>query len=318
MSKINVAVLRGGPSTEYEVSLRSGKYVHDNLPSKYNGIDVFIDRKGVWHRDGMPRSARQILEYVDVVFNALHGEYGEDGKVQAELQNHGKKYTGSKSLASAIAMNKDRTKKVLQDHHIRMPRHIFLTGPMPSIETLVEIFRIMTLPFIIKPNSAGSSFGVSVVNGFHEFEDAVMHALSVSPSILIEEFIRGREATCGVLEEFRGEKYYTLPPVEIIPHKSGFFDYDAKYNGKSHEICPGNFSSAESNEIRSAAVGVHKALGLSHYSRSDFIVTRKGVYFLEANTLPGLTEASLLPMSLGAIGCNIPDFLDHVITLAMR
>jgi D-alanine-D-alanine ligase len=137
---------------------------------------------------------------------------------------------------------------------------------------------------------------------------------------MIEEFIPGREATCAVLDsaENRGD-VYALSPIEIVkPQENDFFDYDAKYSGKSQEICPGDFTAEETDMIQDFAVRAHKALGLNHYSRSDFIVAPDGIYILEVNSLPGLTSESLLPKSLQVAGCDFHEFLDHVITLALR
>jgi D-alanine-D-alanine ligase len=171
---------------------------------------------------------------------------------------------------------------------------------------------------VVKPVSAGSSVGITVVRTFFDLESALASALEHSDSVIIEEFIEGREATCGVLDNFRDEKHYALLPVEIIPHKdSTFFDYDAKYRGESLEICPGNFDEDTKRIIQEVAQSVHRELGLRHYSRSDFIVhPKRGVFFLEVNTLPGLTSESLLPKSVKAVGSSLPEFLDHVIMMA--
>jgi D-alanine-D-alanine ligase len=149
---------------------------------------------------------------------------------------------------------------------------------------------------------------------------ALEKALKYSDVIIVEEFIKGKEATCGVVENFRGQMIYPLFPVEIIkPKDFEFFGYDAKYSGESSEACPGNFSEKEKKTIQDMAVEAHRILGLRHYSRSDFIVSpKRGVYILEVNTLPGLTKESLLPKSLEAAGCSLSNFLDHVITLALE
>ena len=137
---------------------------------------------------------------------------------------------------------------------------------------------------------------------------------------MIEEYVGGREATCGVIEHFRGKDFYALPPVEIIPSfTQDFFSYDAKYGGSSKEICPSSFSHEIKREIEEAAARIHEILGLSHYSRSDFIIhPKRGVYFLEVNTLPGLTKESLFPKSLSAIGSTMSEFVDHIIGIAIN
>ena len=319
MRKIKVAVLRGGPSSEYEVSLKTGKQVIDSLPSGYIPIDVFIDRSGIWHVDGAPVEPQKILQTSDVVFNALHGEYGEDGKLQRLLDHYGVKYTGSTALASALAMNKVMAKEIFQSAGIKTPVFKVFKNIKDIHGTAQTIFRTFPMPAIVKPNASGSSVGVSIAKKHTDLAPAIEEALKYSDTVLVEEFIVGKEATCGVIESFKGQKYYSLLPVEICkPAENAFFDFDAKYSGKSKEICPGNFSAKESKQIQEMAIAAHKALGLRHYSRSDFMVhPKRGVYILETNTLPGLTSESLLPKSLKAVGSTLPHFLDHILQLAL-
>lgn len=318
--KIKVAVLRGGPSSEYDVSLKTGESVLKHLPSKYEGVDIFISRDGTWHLHGMPRKPADALKHVDVAFVALHGQYGEDGKIQRILEHIGIPYTGSASFPSAVAMNKHLTKNALArlKDKIKFAFHKIFTKEEVEEKGMHQIFREIPHPSIVKPVSAGSSVGVTVIHKFDDLEDALKYAFEHSDSVIVEEFIEGREATCGVLDQFRNQKHYALMPVEIIPaKKSPFFDYKAKYGGESQEICPGNFDTETKHIIQEAAQAIHQELGLRHYSRSDFIVhPRRGVFFLETNTLPGLTSESLLPKSLHAVGSSLPEFLDHVITLA--
>lgn len=321
-TKLTVGVLRGGPSSEYEVSLQSGDAVLLNLhPAKYAMRDILIDKDGVWHIGGTSRKPEQALKGIDIVFNALHGEYGEDGQVQRVLEHFGVPYTGSGVFGSALAMNKVLAKRTLNTEGINTPHHAVIRLDEGAVDVqTIHAFRSVTLPVIVKPALLGSSVGISIARDFHQFESAVRKALSHSPVVMVEEFIKGKEATCGVIEDFRGKEVYSLLPIEIRPpaHKE-FFDYDAKYTGISQEICPGNFSPEEMREIQRLAVLAHKALGLRHYSRSDFIVSpTRGIYFLETNTLPGLTSESLLPKSLRAVGTELSEFLDHVLTLALK
>ena len=291
----------------------------NNLPEKYQPIDVFIDTEGTWHIDGLPIKPESLLKKADVAFIAMHGEYGEDGKVQKILETHGIPFTGSGSFASAMGMNKAKTKEIFKQYGIKTPYHILLNKAEMTKEKVHELFRSFPHPNIVKPASAGSSIGVSKVEKFDELEPALLKAFEYGPVVIMEEFIAGKEATCGVVNNFRNEELYSLLPVEIRkPAENAFFDYDAKYNGKSEEICPGNFTAEEKHHIQEAAKAIHKALGLRHYSRSDFIVhPRRGIYALEVNTLPGLTSESLLPKSLAAVGSTLPEFFDHIITLAL-
>lgn len=321
MSKLVVGVLRGGPSHEYEVSLATGQTVLNQLPEeKYKPVDIFISRDGEWHVDGRVRTPADALRGMDVAFNALHGQYGEDGQVQKMLDDIGMKYTGADAVSSALSMHKARAKDVFARAGIKIPAHrIVHKGAV--MDTLVrEIFESMFLPLIVKPASAGSSLGMTLVHDYRDVPRALLYAFAHSDQALIEHYVRGREATCGVIEDYRGSRHYALLPVEIIPHQTKkFFDFDAKYSGDTQELCPGNFSNEEKRMIEDASIKAHDALGLRHYSRSDFILTPKGdIYILETNTLPGLTPASLLPKSLVAVGSNMPEFLDHVVSLALK
>lgn len=327
--KLRVGVLRGGTSSEYDVSLKTGGAVLKHLPAeKYMPVDLLITKDGQWHVNGLPADLPKISRNVDVVFNALHGEYGEDGKVSRLLDHFSIPYTGSKALPSAIGMNKVLSKeffakagmktplsRVIQDHGIEdiKERESF------AKETAFEIYRHLTPPWIVKPISGGSSVGTYIINSYPKLVEALIALAESGTDVLLEEFIRGKEATCGVVDLFRGKETYSLLPIEIRPAQNRtFFDYEAKYGGETEEIVPGNFSREESAEIQRLAALAHTTLGLRHYSRSDFIVTPRGIYILEVNTLPGLMEHSLLPKSLHAVGSSLPEFLDHVIALALE
>ena len=318
MAQTVVGIIRGGISGEYDVSLKTGGAVLRHLPSHYTPVDILIDKKGVWHRGGIAHAPEKALSHVDVVFNALHGYYGEDGKLQKFLDHLQVPYTGSGAIPSAMGMHKMMAKDVFARHGLKTPYAMVLKRNSPWNKEAVRVYRSVPHPSVVKPISGGSSLGTRVVHDFHELLDALNHAFHYSESVIVEEYISGREATCGVLDHFRGEEHYALPPVEIIPPAGRFVDYEVKYNGSTRELCPSFFSEAEKREIMRAAIVAHKALGLRHYSRSDFIVSPRGVHILEVNTLPGLTEESLLPKSCKAIGCSLSDFLDHTIQLALN
>lgn len=316
-----VGVLRGGPSSEYDVSLKSGANVLTELNrDKYEPRDIFISRDGEWHLHGVPVPPERALRGVDVAFNVIHGHYGEDGQVQRVLETHAVPYTGSDALASAIAFNKHQTKELASQLGVKVA-HGVVVEPTDDLESLAfDLFRSFPHPAIVKPVAGGSSVGTTKVESFHQLQSALERAFEVSPKALIEEFIKGKEATVGVIDGFRGEKTYALMPVEIIPPpKHSFFSHEAKYSGESIERVPGNFTQEEKNELTRLAKAVHEGLSLSHYSRSDFIVSRRGIYFLEVNSAAavGLTKESILPKALHAVGSRLSEFLDHVIGLAL-
>lgn len=326
--KIRVGVLRGGISPEYDVSLKTGGAVLRHLSAeKYAPADLLITKDGQWHLNGRPADLPKISRNVDVIWNALHGEYGEDGKVSGLLDHFSIPYTGSKALPSALGMNKVLAKKFFVKAGIKTPASRVIENygieeaerERLARETAFDIFRTITPPWILKPISGGSSVGTQIIKTYPDLIQTLLAFAQSGTDMLLEEFIRGKEATCGVIDSFRGEEIYSLLPVEIRPASGrAFFDYEAKYGGDTEEIVPGNFSRDESIELQRLAALAHATLRLRHYSRSDFIVTPRGIYILETNTLPGLTESSLLPKSLHAVGSSLSEFLDHVITLALE
>ena len=317
LSKVRVAVLRGGPSREYDVSLQSGASVLQYLPEQFHPIDVFISKDGHWHVSGIVKEPHQILSNIDVVFNALHGEYGEDGQLQHLLETHNVKFTGPKRFAAALSMNKAKTKDVYRQCGIKTPYFRVIKKTMPVAAIVRDLYSNFPMPCVVKPLAAGSSVGVFIIKDVGALEAALTSLFETEETVLVEEFIQGKEATCGVVERYRRSPIYSLLPVEIIPPTGHFFDYKSKYSGSSQEVCPGNFRSDESRELQRLAAIAHQALGLRHYSRSDFIIhPRRGIYMIETNSLPGLTKESLLPKSLPATGITFSEFLEHIVTLA--
>lgn len=331
---IKVGVVRGGISPEYNVSLSTGGNVlahlrGPKLAHKYKAIDILIDRDGIWHINGLPVDPHDVRQKVDVVFNALHGDYGEDGKIQQLFDQLSIPYTGSGAFASAVGYNKVLSKERFSDFGIKTPKHMMF--PVYNEETdgelafyaqhcALHVAKNMPPSWIVKPVASGSSVGIHVCKTTADLVNVFIEYAKNNTSALVEELINGKEATVAVVEGFRGQAYYSLPPIEIrIPKKKVFFDYDAKYSGISQEICPGNFSPDEKIELEHLARLIHKELGLSHYSRSDFMIhPKRGIYALEVNTLPGLTDESLTPKALYAVGSNMAEFIDHILELALK
>lgn len=317
MMKMRVGVLRGGPSAEYDVSLKSGQAVLDALPAEqYDLADIYIDRSGTWHFRGRPVEPHRAFDQIDVIFNALHGRYGEDGTVQRLLDTHGVPYTGSDALGSAIGMHKALAKGLLKDHSVLLAHHRVLVQDDLSEAFLRELWTTFPQPSVVKPLDGGSSVATAVVRTFDELLFTLLEAFKESEKVLIEQYLKGREATVAVVEGFRGEPYYALPPIEIVPTKNSFFDYAEKYAGFAREICPAPFPRETTFALEEAARDIHQTLGLRDYSRSDFIVRPEGLFFLEVNTLPGLTPASLVPKAVESVGGNLSGFLAHLVDRA--
>jgi len=320
-TKTRVAVLRGGPSSEYETSLRTGATVLAHLPDAYHGLDVFVDKKGNWHLHGKREDPHKVLGKVDVVLNALHGEYGEDGNLQNLLDAHGVPFTGPKQFSAALAMNKRLAKDILAKEGIRTPYAVLLRKERVSnpTETASELYRTFPMPAVIKPVARGSSLGVSIARTAEEIAYALSLALELSDSVLIEEYIEGPEIVCGIIEGYRGEDLYTLLPVQVVlPPGSTFFDYHTKYSAGATYSIP-SVSPDTRTELQSMAADIHRLLGLRHYSSMDFIVhPRRGTYFLEADALPPLCDGSPFHAAVKGVGGTLPHFLEHLISLALK
>jgi D-alanine-D-alanine ligase len=326
MPRIKVAVLCGGPSSEWEVSMRSGTEVLKHLPKeKYDAKLIHITPDGRWmildRTKALPlklfgedgRAIKSDLRKFDIAFIALHGAFGEDGTVQAILEAIGLPYTGSGILASALGMNKLKTTEIAEAAGLLVPKTLIVSNE----EAKREIKKIFKYPLVIKPNGSGSSMGVSIVREDKELGPAISKALQDGGTAVAQQYIKGRELTCGVLGN-TGKDLIALPPVEIIS-KNTFFDYEAKYTSKAtEEVCPAKLPKNLERKIQELAIRAHRAIGADGLTRSDFILVKDKLYFLEINTSPGMTEASLCPKEARAMGWEMGEFLDMIVELALK
>ena len=292
----------GGSSSEREISIQTGSGVMRALQSlEYDARSLDYDANFI-------DAIRKIDP--DVVFVALHGPGGEDGQIQGILEFLGIPYTGSGIEAAALAMDKHLTKKLLAAEGLPTAAWDLFDlsgGTLPLLPGSLD------LPLVIKPRYEGSSSGVVIVHTHEEWTRAMIEASQRYPEILAEEFVGGREFTCGVL----GEE--ALPVVEIVANKDAFYTYEAKYAaGGSTHIVPARIDEDLAARMQMLALSVHRLVGLRDYSRTDFIVSREGrPYILEVNTLPGLTPTSLLPDACNAIGINYEALIDRLIHYAV-
>lgn len=317
MGKIRVAVVCGGPSAEYAVSVKTAGQVIKNLDrGKYAPRFVKIGKTGKWPavhslKSGeRPVSLKFLKKNFNIVFIAMHGEYGEDGTLQKKLEAAGIKYTGSGPAASRLGMDKVRSAAVFRRAGLIVPRHIlWKRGARIAFN----------FPVIVKPADRGSSVGTGVARNQKELAEKIKKAWKFSRDILVQEYVRGREFTCGVLE-INGRPRALLP-TEIIPKTSGFFDYSAKYTkGASQEITPPpNLPKTKILELQKIALRAHKAIGCRGFSRTDMIFGPDDkFYVLEINTIPGLTETSLFPKAAKAGGINFKKLLDLIIRAVLK
>ncbi|MDR3710041.1 MAG: D-alanine--D-alanine ligase [Capsulimonadaceae bacterium] len=327
MAKRNVAVLMGGTSSERDISLSTGRQILGALdPAKYRyyAIDSATGKilpgcdgsaKALTDADGAEISTLARLpeaapdQRPDVAIIALHGKGGEDGVIQGFLETVGIPYTGSGVLASALALDKARSKTFLSASGILMPAGVNLGKNDPRDIPF-------PLPAVVKPAGSGSSDGLTIVSEGGDLGAAIELGFQYDDTILIEEFVQGTEITCAVLGNDRLE---ALPVIEIIPAK-GVYDREAKYTpGATDEICPARLSADVTQDVQEIAIRCHRALGCRGMSRTDMIISGDGrIYVLEVNTIPGMTPTSLLPRAASVAGYTFSQLLDRLIDLALE
>ena len=311
--KLNLVVLMGGPSAEHDVSLATGKVILSALDKeKYNPIPVIVPKNGKW----------VLPEEANVVFIAMHGAYGEDGTVQGFLESARVPYTGSGILASALAMDKLKSNEIFAFHGLKVPEYISFSKKeweKDKIEIVAEIKEKISFPCVVKPSNCGSSVGIAIVKKIEDLENAVRSAFSYDDTVLAQKYISGAEVTCAVLDEGGDKEPAALPPTQIIPKESEFFDYRAKYTaGATEEITPPRLSVEIIKKIQENALKAHEILGCSGMSRTDMIVSGEDIFMLETNTIPGMTETSLYPQAATAVGISFPKLLDKIIGSAIN
>ncbi len=304
---LKIAVLMGGNSSEYDISLISGKEVLSNLSKKYIGIPIVIPKYGNQWLEILLRAE------VDICFIAMHGPFGEDGKIQGMLDTLGIKYTGSKVAASAVGMDKILFRKIMKVESLPIPKYVVIDKKTKKI----NLGQLGKPPYFVKPYDQGSSVGASIVKKNKDLEKALKLAFSFSDKALVDEYIKGTEVTCAVLGNEDAEAF---PVIEIIPRKGDFFDYESKYTESgSDEIVPARISKKLTKEIQNLSIKVHKTICARGFSRVDFILKEnKYPIILEINTIPGLTPMSLLPKAAKAYGLSYSELLDKIIWYSIK
>ena len=321
----NVAIIMGGYSSEYKISLTSGNVVYQNLDtSKFNLYRIHILKdKWVYVDDNdaeFPIDKNDFSTTVngskitfDVVFNAIHGTPGEDGLLQAYFELLNIPQTSCDYYQAALTFNKRDLLSVLKPYGIKTATSYYLNLGDPINET--EILKIVGLPCFVKPNKSGSSFGISKVKSAEEFLPAIENAYKEDNEIIIESFLDGTEVSVGVIN-FKGETK-VLPITEIVS-ENDFFDYEAKYLGKSQEITPARISEELRVKVETVAKKAYEVLKMKGFSRSEFIIVNGEPHMLEMNTVPGLTTESILPQQAREAGIALPELFENAITLALK
>ena len=313
---LKVAVLYGGDSPERDVSLSSGRAICSALSEADVSVESMETGTSQGVLDAIARSG------ADIFFIALHGGWGEDGRLQAALELMGRPYTGSGPSACAIAMDKRASKAMFIMDGVPTPEaeYVFAVPSIDgsSIDRSAEALQRWGKA-VVKPCCDGSTVGVTIVDSADQIREALVKAAELDSLVIVEEYIPGREITVTVWEE--SGKTTALPVIQIVP-KCGFYTYEAKYTtGRTDYLCPAPLSLEETSAVRKESVAAHRALGCSIYSRVDLRLTDEGVPFvLEVNTAPGMTETSLVPKSAAANGWSFPELAQRIAesSLALR
>ncbi|MCD9853396.1 D-alanine--D-alanine ligase [Epilithonimonas sp. JDS] len=326
MSKKNIAVVMGGYSDEYKVSLKSGQLIFDSLDRDIYNVYKVVILKDQWYFLDENDQKKPInkadfsadlgngesLKF-DACFNIIHGTPGENGILQAYWDAVGQKYTGCDFYQSALTFNKKDTLAVLSKYGIPSAKSIYLRkGEDISDDKIVEE---LGLPLFVKPNQSGSSLGISKVKEKSELKNALEIAYKEDDEILIESALNGTEVSVGVLD-YKGD-VIVLGITEIIPDKE-FFDYEAKYEGASQEITPARIDEETTKKVEEISIKAYKSLGMSGFSRSEFIIVDRIPYLLEMNTNPGFSPASILPQQAKIYGISIKDLCGSEVEKALN
>jgi D-alanine-D-alanine ligase len=315
-----IAIVAGGDSSEFEISVKSALEVNKVLSSRYIVYNIIIrgtnwyweDKKSRYHnidKNDFSLVTDESRIRFDAVFIAIHGTPGENGLLQGYFDMMGIPYSSCGAFCSALTFNKQATKLFLKEYKIKMAEAVLIRKG-GEIDTK-NIASLIGLPCFVKPNDSGSSFGVTKVKKVEELSGAIKTAFKESSEVLIEAFMNGREVACGVVKTKK--KSIVLPVTEIIS-KNEFFDYEAKYTpGKSEEVAPANMPEDITDEIQRLSSLIYDLLGCKGIVRVDFIVVGNKPYFLEINTVPGMTEESLVPKEAAAAGISLEDLYSMVV-----
>lgn len=321
----NVAIIMGGYSSEYEISLKSGEVVYNHLDrTKYNLYKIHLLTEGWFYVDDhLNRFVVDKNDFsvtvnnekitFDVVFNAIHGTPGEDGLIQAYLKLLNIPQTSCNYYQSALTFNKRDMLSVLKPYGIKAAISYYLNKGDVILED--QIIQRVGLPCFVKPNKSGSSFGISMVKDAEELSTAIEKAYAEDDEIIIESYLEGTEVSVGVIK-YKDETI-VLPMTEIVS-ENDFFDYEAKYEGKSREITPARISEDERLKIEDVAKRIYTILKMDGFSRSEFILVGGEPFLLEMNTVPGLTAESILPQQAREAGISLNELFDNAIELALN
>jgi D-alanine-D-alanine ligase len=314
----NVAIICGGLSSEYEISLKSAQTIINHFPADYRCHKIIMNADGWWlgePADAIGIDKNDFSAHVDgkklnfdLALVYIHGFPGEDGKMQAYLDMLGIPYLNSNSLASELSFDKWFCNQFIKHFGIPVAESFLYLNPNDHKKE--DVIAALGLPLFIKPCDSGSSYGVSKVNSENDFDKALQYAFEEGESVVAEKFLNGKEVTCGAYRNLSG--VVTLPPTEIVTDND-FFDFSAKYEGKSQEITPARITEKETQLIQEYTEKIYRILRLRSLARVDFIIVNDQPHLVEVNTTPGFSPASIVPQQLKCAGISITDCFDEIL-----
>jgi D-alanine-D-alanine ligase len=312
-----IGMLRGGVGEEYSSSLKTGAHIMEALRGAgYDVVDMLIDREGVLHLKGVPITLENASAHVDMVWNAIHGAIGEDGHIQGLLDDLKMPYSGSGALASAMTINKMTAKDRARELGIKSPEVILVMpeGEESISEITQNIYRRMAPPWVVKPLVGGASIHTYFAFTPLELSQFVEESISHKQSFIVEQYIYGREASVGVIDDFRGQERYVLPIVEIKSAPRGILTTEDRQSD-DHAVVGGSFRSDEREMLSGLARDLHKHLGVNDFSQSEFIVDKQGkIWYLETDTVPHMAPQSAFVKALKSVGSSVEEFVTSIIT----
>lgn len=320
MKDMNIAIFTGGDSSEYIISMKSAEQVHKWLKAAGHTCYLVEVKGDAWTvHNGKKRVPLDKNDFsflnkgnkvtFDFIWNTIHGTPGEDGKLQGCFDIMGIPYSSSDHLSSALTFNKYTCKSFLKQHSVLTPEASLVRK---EIETDLEaVAEMVGFPCFVKPNSGGSSFGIAKVVRFEELQPALEEAFREDHEAIVERYIKGTEVTCGLMK--RGDGFTLFPITEIIP-KNEFFDYEAKYTeGKAEEITPARIDDDVTKKCQDMAMAIYNLTNCAGIIRVDFIIKGNQVYFLELNSIPGMSDESIIPKQVRSMGLKMETVLQQVI-----
>ena len=316
-----IGIFCGGFSSEWEISLKSAQTIQDNFPKTYNTVKIVVEKQG-WkaliNEQYFPFDLNSMTfnngqeTHIDAAIVYVHGDPGENGKIQAFLEIKGIPYVNSGPLASALSFDKWYCNQFLKGFDVKVAGSLFLTNPNQYSST--EIVEKLGLPVFVKPSDSGSSYGISKVKTIDEMAPALQNAFKEGRTVVVESFLDGTEVTCGVYRRKKG--VHALPLTEIASENE-FFDYEAKYLGKSQEITPARVSDNIRLRVQEQAIFIYNLLQLKSIARIDFMIVNDEPFVIEVNTTPGFSPASIVPQMIKCEGGTIHDFWEEILAVEL-